>query len=498
MKRLATLLVTLVAIAVLSRTTQAQSNPCLQGFQFENISSVSNGSPSVAGMPAALSWVQTNVGQRDDVFARSVLGALVHFYRLAGGGWTGENLSNMTGGSTIRTDPVAVLGRQQVRTTYSDRHDVFAVNNDNHLIHYWWSEIPPSAWNGENLTTDYAGPAVWSKPIVWNSYYRHSSGERRLRQDVHSVNDQGDLVHYWWKAETGWRHTNVTQAIGGARFNRFSTLSLITESPTQPPTDYHHIFGHNANGHLLHYWREPSGWRWANVTVVNGQQVHPMIASGVSTVDHNGTIDGVNTARLNVFGFLANQMIRYWSWNLLGPWSSENATQTFGFLGSSGTITGTPAAGTSRQTTVPEPTSTRDVLVRHDVYARDQNKHLIHYWAAQPWPDFKASGGSIPWAPGENLTTKIDGLFFETDPIVVINLADLYRPEHYVFGRGGQSAVLYCWTVGNGWTSGTLTANSSPMGEFINGSPAVSAWSTVGLSVYAPSLQNELLHYWKQ
>jgi hypothetical protein len=85
----------------------------------------------------------------------------------------------------------------------------------------------------------------------------------------------------------------------------------------------------------------------------------------------------------------------------------------------------------------------------------------------------------------------------ETDPLVVIKIADLYRPEHYVFGRGGQSAVVYCWTVQNGWTSGTLGANSSPTGEFIGGYPAVSAPSTVGMSVFAQSQNNDLVHYWK-
>lgn len=69
------------------------------------------------------------------------------------------------------------------------------------------------------------------------------------------MNVYGDLVHYCWRAETGWRATNVTQAIGGARFSRFSTLSLITESPTHASTDYHHIFGKSLNGDLLHYWR---------------------------------------------------------------------------------------------------------------------------------------------------------------------------------------------------------------------------------------------------
>jgi hypothetical protein len=376
---------------------------------------------------------------------------------------------------------------------------VFAVNDEDQLIHYWWSEIPPGSWRAENLTANHGGPSVWSKPVVLNSYYHYPrTGERRLRQDVYSVNAQGDLVHYWWQAETGWRHTNVTQAIGGHRFNRFSTLGVTTESPSQPGTDYQHVFGSGTSGHLLHYWREPSGWRSANLSLVNGRQVHPLTASGVSTIEHNGIINGVNTARLNVFGFAADDMVRYWSWNLGGPWSAENVTQAFGFLGSSGTITGTPAAVTSRQATVPVPASTKDVLVRYDVWARDHNKHLIHYWAAEPWPDFKAGGGAIPWAPGENLTTRLDGLFFETDPVVVINLTDFYRPEHYVFGRGGQNAVVYCWTVQNGWASGTLAASSIPTGELADGSPAIAAPSTAGMSVFVPSLQHELLHYSKR
>lgn len=120
MKPLAALLIPLLAVAALAGRTHAQSNACHQGFRFENVSSVSNGSPSVEGMPAVLYWAQTNAGARDDVFARSADGALVHYYCLAGGGWTGENLSTMTGVPSvpIQSNPVAVLGRQRIGTQY--------------------------------------------------------------------------------------------------------------------------------------------------------------------------------------------------------------------------------------------------------------------------------------------------------------------------------------------------------------------------------------------
>lgn len=175
--------------------------------------------------------------------------------------------------------------------------------------------------------------------------------------------------------------------------------------------------------------------------MVNGQRVHPMIASGVATTEQNGIINGVNTARLSVFGFLADAMIRYWSWDLLAPWRSENATQTFGFLGSSGTIVGTPAAVTSTQYLVPEP------LVRD----------------------------------GSNCRSEPDG------PVPTRALCVRSRqPE-----RGGLLLD------GPEWLDLRHPGRELEPGRRVHHRPPGGVAEQLGTSVFAPSRQNELLHYWK-
>jgi len=105
----------------------------------------------------------------------------------------------------------------------------------------------------------------------------------------------------------------------------------------------------------------------------------------------------------------------------------------------------------------------------------------------------------IPWQRGENLTTRIDGIYIETDPLVVIkyvsgNLAD---PEHYVFGRIADKLVNYCWNKRDGWASRTLQTISTPSGDHVSGNPALTPNSNSGMSVYATGADGDSLHFWK-
>lgn len=498
----ATIVLATILISANVTMSPALAQACYSGWSFENVTTGSGG-PGIVGTPSTFSWNQNNVGKRDEVYARNGAGDLIHYFRIGSGAWVGENLSAITGSTPfLRTDPVAVPGHQRIQNMSFSRHDVYAVDTNDELIHYWWSEIPPSGWHFENLTASRGGPKVWSKPVVDNSRYFYN-GEWRLKTDVYSIDVYGDLIHYWWTRAQGWNHENLTQTLGGARFLRDNGLSIVNEDPSSPSIDpvYHHLFGSSASGHLLHYfWSRNAGWDWENLTLVNGIQTHPIIASGSGATAANGTMNGVNRPRYSVFGFLGTNLIRYWSWNLANPWNSEDVTTSFGFNGSSGSIIGRPTVGRSRQVQPSQGTPTiNDVYVRHDLYARDANRHLIHYWSWDSWPSFKLSNGVIPWQRGENLTTKIDGIFIETDPIVVIKYVggDLANPEHYVFGRINDRLVNYCWTKRNGWSSRTMQTISTPRGDNVSGDPALTPNSNVGMSVYAAAADGDLLHFWK-
>ena len=455
---------------------------CQDGWSFENIT-VQSGGPLIEGKPFTFSWHQSGVGKRDEIFARSrQTGYLAHYYRVQNGPWLGGELSHAPGSaSPLIHDPVVVQGSQTVQNAVYNRHDVFTVDDNQDLIHYWWSEIPPAAWHAENLTAIHHGPKVLSKPVIRNSYY--SGG---LFTEVFSISLDGDLIRYWWTSQDGWNSDNITRNINGDRFGFHATRQPSIFGSSQLGTN---LFGTNSAGQLLHYWRPENDWHWdwTNATEVNGIPTYPTITS--NTIWHSPILGDPG-----VFGFSGTDLIRYHWVSYPNSWSADNLTTTFGFNGSSGRITGKPVMDTSLQAT----TNPNGILIRQDVFARDSNDDLIHYWAATPnymYPN-------PMWRPGENLTTKINGHQFNSNPTMAIHGDSTDNPRHYVFGRSGTNQLVnYCWNRSDGWSSRIMQRFSIPRGRPVShNSPAVTESSTVGLSVYAVgsgSVNGDLLHFWK-
>jgi hypothetical protein len=500
----------IVVTVVLGGNVLAQHAACLRGWQFENISQDTSG-PLITGTPATITWYQARFGGRDDVWARNDAGGLIHYFRKKGQAWRGENLSAMARGPSIDTDPVALLSQQEFGSKIFNRHDIFAVNQySKHLIHYWWSEIPPSGWHAEDLTTSTSGPEVWSKPIAANSYYR-DNGELRVRHDVYSLDLDGFLLHYFWTRNQGWRTERVAPHAFAPRYDRNYQPGITDDDPTRRSSEYHHFFGRDVSGHLLHYFRDSNGWHPEDLTFVNGTQIGPGITNGTFLIDNEASpiIGQVDRIHYHVFSFQGSEMVRFFQLRPNTSFESENVTAAVGFVGTRAAISGTPVAAFSRQFLF-DNGSLQSVLEHYDVYARDANGGLIHYGASAPYGSIPDANGGIPWAPGENITDSIGGGPIESDPLLSVRQiprtvpGGYYETEHLIIGRNGESLSAYCRNLRDDWAWDPLESISWPPGENVGQDPVLAQSSTVGTSIYVVGLPGAggisdapLLHYWK-
>ena len=108
----------------------------------------------------------------------------------------------------------------------------------------WWSKFqrPPLALRVQNL---------WRPDtITQNAFARRA----------------GDLIHYWWWTQGGWQAENLTQYANVGTARRIASDPVVIdlrsgESPTQ------HAFARNSDGELIHYWWSAEwGWRAENPT----------------------------------------------------------------------------------------------------------------------------------------------------------------------------------------------------------------------------------------
>ncbi len=267
----------------------------------------------------------------------------------------------------------------------------------------------------------------------------------------------------------------------------------VVEGRTSPGPAYHDIFGADLSGHLKRFWWEPvPSWQGDDLTLVNGMQTHPTVGSETDATAHK------SRASFSVFGFQGSSLIRYFSFRGQ-PWDAEDVTAGFGFNGSSGQVYGRPAA---EFLTVVSYATPGNLAARYDVFARDSNDHLIHYWSFEGYRDYYRGHGAVPWQPGENLTTILDGIFIGSDPQVASRLSHGSSgtlDSQYVFARGSgqRSLVSYCWTPSESWSSHSLQSAVTPFGAYLGDDPAVVNGSTEGLSVYAQGETGDLIHYFK-
>jgi hypothetical protein len=132
-------------------------------------------------------WSSGRSFERADVFGRDGTGQLIHYWWTEfTGGWAPENLTAKTGGVSLATDPVAV---QTYETVGRPRHDVYGRDANGNLLHYWWTM--QQGWRFENLTTLTGGPGLTGTVDVVTAGLGST-----MRQDVFGRTSAGDVVHY--------------------------------------------------------------------------------------------------------------------------------------------------------------------------------------------------------------------------------------------------------------------------------------------------------------
>jgi hypothetical protein len=93
------------------------------------------------------------------------------------------------------------------------------------------------------------------------------------------------LLHYFWTRNQGWRTERVAPHAFAPRYDRNYQPGITDDDPTRRSSEYHHFFGRDVSGHLLHYFRDSNGWHPEDLTFVNGTQIGPGITNGTFLLD---------------------------------------------------------------------------------------------------------------------------------------------------------------------------------------------------------------------
>lgn len=244
-----------------------------QGWSHANLSFNRGASYRIAGDPSPVNAIRFDaaVGHfvRPDVFARNAAGELLDFYWEPSNGWRARNRTNEAGGGRFTGDPVAVVSDPQddSRTVYHvfGRGKVMTSNGTwlyNRLIHYWQGDGLP--WASEDLTAIPNAPPIVTDPDVVLT--GENSG---VRLDVFARDESNALVRYWWTPQTGWNTSawNLTAiAVGGQPFAGAFDAVYSRENGLQL-----HAYALKGNGQLLHYYSvDTVNWHCENLSGVLG------------------------------------------------------------------------------------------------------------------------------------------------------------------------------------------------------------------------------------
>jgi hypothetical protein len=369
------------------------------------------GGPALEGDPVPVLGYQNRSqfgSLRHDVFGRNAANQLIHYWWTVQTGWRAENLTTMTGGPAIHDNTIDVLVSRQ--NGYL-RHDVFARNNAQQLIHYWWSAAPPSGWHAENLTQITGGPTVTGSLEAVLSYQ-----EGYLRHDVFSSNG-AQLIHYWWSAQppSGWRAGNITTTTNGPPVAGKIEVAVAEQNGYLR----HDVFARDVFSRLVHYWwsaEPPSGWHGENLTnqfgVPIGRSPEALAATQTGYLRHDVFARG-----------LGNDLIHYW-WSEQPPsgWRPENLT----------TFTGGPKLSGELDVQVTGNTIMHEVFGRSDTQPGGPG-HLIRYW-------WTASNG---WQT-DDLTSITTSPAISGDPVAMT--FPLERAPIYIRNRS-QYDINQVWLV---------------------------------------------------
>jgi len=413
--------------------------------------------PSFSGGQGAQLHAIARTSDIVELFFRDPNNCLRHV-ALTGSDWYAGQLPSIQIGINV-SDQVAtdkrkfhISGEPSVICKSGETIDVFALSG-NELIHFFWSTT--AGWRAESPTES----AVRPQPFAgMDRFFIYSNPIAISRTpdtfDIFACDNFRHLIHYFWSAGSGWRAEDLTLIFGDG-FNVHYDPVVVSRSDASLD-----VFGIPINGNLLHFrWSPNDGWQARNITQGLGTRFRVIGAPAAVSRTANG---------VDIFAqsYSGSNLLHFWSES--GLWAAENLTERLNYWYP---VEGDPAV-LSR---------TAESL---DVFARDLNDHLIHfYW--QP---------SAGWN-SEDLSRNMGGAG------IVGKIATFSKDSERIdiFGRSWGSHLLhYYWYHPLGWQYENATTdaiNTSASLYAIVGDPAVVSRNESALDVFSLMGLSLTAHY---
>ena len=239
--------------------------------------------------------------------------------------------------------------------------NVFGRHTSGNLLHFYWDIR--SGWKSEDMTAVYGARcdlqqlATWQiegDPVAINFVSGLTPTEHVFGRQ-HSGNISGNLIHYYWDAQSGWAREDLTEGPGTA----------ARAAPGSPPVDLSakqivgnpvainvldisnhptlHVFGRTASDTVAHYfWKASVGWLVENLTDRFTSRANTISTDPVVFILYDGFFP-----RLHVYGRHSpeNDVIEYSEG--ASAWDAMDLTATFGVPGTqiAGNIVGPSGTG---------------------------------------------------------------------------------------------------------------------------------------------------------
>ena len=219
------------------------------GWKVVNITSIANGNPYIAGVPAPF---QTASGELA-VFARASGGELLQFYREAGGGWKVVNITSIANGNPY------IAGVPAPFQTASGELAVFARGSSSgatgELLQFY--REAGGGWKVISVTSSANGtPWIGGDPAPFQT----ASGELVVFARGSSSGATGELLQFYREAGGGWKVISVTSSANGTPWIGGDPAPIQTASGELA------VFAYGTSGQALQYYRE-SGGGWKDLTI---------------------------------------------------------------------------------------------------------------------------------------------------------------------------------------------------------------------------------------
>jgi hypothetical protein len=201
--------------------------------------------------------------EAEHIVARSLDNDLLVFWDVAPQhNWVVVNISAITG-KKIMGSPVAWT--RSLGGNATEDH-IAAVGLDGHLLHFWWRA--QYGWKVEDLSAQLGGPTL-AGAVLWCGRNTDSSGQI---DNLATPDSNGYLLHWWSSTGFNWQVENVSAATGR---RAWGPLGSYYDADHSGKIFFEHIVGEGLDGHLLIFWTELQKHNWSvvDVTAITGERM---------------------------------------------------------------------------------------------------------------------------------------------------------------------------------------------------------------------------------